>query len=222
MDRAGPARNPIAATCGLTLPIAHVTQKPRTTCKGRPMYPLIRFAKEMIKFRKAEPLPLTGTHVSTHICWPWDLDPWIELNNGRTLTLFDLGRIPLAQRTGLIPVLRERKWGITVAGNSTRYRRRIRAFDHFTMLSRLIGWDQRFIYMDQSMWKGGECCNQVLIRSAITSASGIVPPTEVVAALGATPDSPPLPGWVVAWIEAEATRPWPPEIPADTKGHLPA
>ena len=135
------------------------------------MYPLFRFAKEMVKFRRAPKLAVTGVHVSTHICWPWDLDPWVELNNGRTLTLFDLGRIPMAQRSGLIPVLRDRKWGITVAGSSVRYRRRIRAFDRFTMFSRVAGWDRRFLYMDQSMWKGPECCNQVLIRAAITSAT---------------------------------------------------
>lgn len=185
------------------------------------MYPLFRFAKEMAKFRNAPRLGVTGTHVSTHICWPWDLDPWVELNNGRTLTLFDLGRIPMAQRSGLISILRERRWGITVAGSSVRYRRRIRAFDRFTMLSRVAGWDNRFIYMDQSMWKGSDCCNQVLIRAAITSPAGIVAPAEVMAALGAAAESPPLPGWIAAWSEADALRPWPPAIPPDAKAHLP-
>lgn len=185
------------------------------------MYPLIRFAKELLKFRNAPALPPTGTHVSTHICWPWDLDPWIELNNGRTLTLFDLGRIPLARRTGMIPVLRANNWGITVAGNSTRYRKRIRAFDRFTMLSRMVGWDHRFVYMEQSMWKGGECCNQVMIRSAITSDKGIVPPAEVVRALGHEMESPALPDWISAWIAADAERPWPPAIPEDAKLSLP-
>ena len=185
------------------------------------MYPLIRFAKEMLKFRNAPRLAPTGTHVSTHVCWPWDLDPWIELNNGRTLTLFDLGRIPLASRTGLIPILRARGWGITVAGNSTRYRRRIRAFQRFTMMSRTVGWDHRFVYMEQSMWRGTECCNQVLIRSAVTSANGIVPPAEVMAEMGHSPDSPPLPDWITAWIAADAVRPWPPAIPVDAKLSLP-
>ena len=185
------------------------------------MYPLIRFAKELLKFRNAPALPPTGTHVSTHICWPWDLDPWIELNNGRTLTLFDLGRIPLARRTGMIPVLRANNWGITVAGNSTRYRKRIRAFDRFTMLSRMVGWDHRFVYMEQSMWRGGECCNQVQIRSAVTSAKGIVPPTDVVRALGHDMESPALPDWITAWIAADAERPWPPAIPEDAKLSLP-
>lgn len=186
------------------------------------MYPLIRFAKEMIKFRNAAPLEPGQAHVSTHICWPWDLDPWIELNNGRTLTLFDLGRIPMARRTGLVGILRRNRWGITVAGNSTRYRRRIRMFDRFTMVSFVVGWDQRFVYMEQSMWKRGECCNHMLLRSAITSDQGIVPPARLMEALGRPPDSPSLPAWVDAWIAADAQRPWPPEIPDEAKRGLPA
>ena len=175
------------------------------------MYPFIRFLKESVKFRNAPPLGLLECHVSQHRCWPWDLDPWMELNNGRTLTLYDLGRLPMASRTGLIDVLRANGWGITVAGNSTRYRRRIRAFEAFELRSRLIGWDARFIYMEQAMWKGVECANHILIRSAFTSASGIVPPARVVQALGHDGPSPALPDWVQRWIAADTTRPWPPE-----------
>ncbi|MCC5962908.1 MAG: acyl-CoA thioesterase [Rhodobacteraceae bacterium] len=176
------------------------------------MYPFIRFAKEMIKYRNAPPLGVFDTHVSHHRCWPWDLDPWVELNNGRTLTLYDLGRIPMARRTGLVGVLRQNRWGITVAGNSTRYRRRVRAFQRFELRSRCIGWDTRFLYTEQAMWLGGECANHILIRSAITSRAGIVPPADVMRAAGLPEDSPELPGWVQDWIEAEAQRVWPPEI----------
>jgi len=176
------------------------------------MYPFVRFYKEIIIFRNAPRLDLCAVHVSQHRCWPWDLDPWRELNNGRTLTLFDLGRIPLAHRTGLVGVLRANRWGITVAGNSTRYRRRIRAFERFELRSRCIGWDKRFFYIEQAMWKGGECANHILIRNAVTSADGIVPPEKVVTALGRAPESPALPDWVRAWTEADATRPWPPQI----------
>ena len=61
-------------------------------------------------------------------------------------------------------------WGITVAGNSVRYRRRIRMFERFAMVSRLTGWDRRFFYMEQSIWKGAECANHMLLRAAVTSA----------------------------------------------------
>ncbi len=174
------------------------------------MYPFLRLAKEMLKFRKAAPLPPFGVHVSHHICWPWDLDPWIELNNGRTLTLYDLGRVPLVMRLGFFRALKQKGWGITVAGNTTRYRRRIKAFERFEMRTRLIGWDKRFFYMEQTMWKGGDCANHLLVRSALVGPEGIVDPSEAAAAMGMPPDSPPLPDWVEAWIKADALRPWPP------------
>lgn len=189
------------------------------------MYPLARFFKDMWKARHLPPLSVTGVHVSTHRCWPWDIDPWMELNNGRTLTLFDLGRIPLALRTGLSDVLRQQKWGIAVAGNTVRYRRRIKAFQRFTMVSHTLGWDHRFLYMEQTMWSKGECCNHMLVRGAITSDQGIVAPERVLAALGQPVQSPELPEWVNAWIAADALKPWPPILPtlaaSDPKEDLP-
>lgn len=175
------------------------------------MYPVLRMFHQLAVTRNAPPLALTGTHVSRHRCWPWDIDLWLELNNGRTLTLYDLGRIPLARRVGLIDVLRRERWGLTMAGASVRYRRRIRTFEVVEMRSRALGWDARFIYLEQSMWKGETCCNQILYRSAVTGRDGIVPTARVLAAMGLEGESPPLPAWVQAWIDAEATRPWPPE-----------
>ena len=174
------------------------------------MYPFLRAFKAMAEARRQPPLGLFDTHVSQHICWPWDLDPWMELNNGRTLTLYDLGRLPLSRRTGVERILRERRWGLTVAGSSVRYRRRVTMFTRLTMHSRVLGWDDRFIYMDQSMWRGEECTSQALIRSALVSKGGMVPPSDLALAYGVSPDSPALPDWVQAWVQAEATRPWPP------------
>jgi acyl-CoA thioesterase FadM len=135
----------------------------------------------------------------------------MELNNGRTLTLYDLGRVGISLRTGLWAMLSRQRWGIVVAGATVRYRRRITAFQRFEMRTRCLGWDDRFLYMEQSMWRGGECSSAVLIRGAVTSKKGIVPPSEALAAMGEAPQSPPLPDWVWGWIDADATRSWPPE-----------
>ncbi|MBN2630283.1 MAG: thioesterase family protein [Rhodobacteraceae bacterium] len=176
------------------------------------MYPYVRMFKELFKFRNAPPLGLFDTHVSHHVCWPWDIDPWMELNNGRTLTLYDLGRIPLGQRMGLHKRLAANGWGLTVAGNTTRYRRRVQMFNRVEMRSRVIGWDARFLYIEQSMWRQGDCTSHILIRSAITSKAGIVPPSDMAQAMGHDPQSPALPDWVQNWIAAEASRPWPPQM----------
>ena len=174
------------------------------------MYPFVRMAKELFKYRHAPALDVTGTHVSTHVIWPWDLDPWRELNNGRTLTLFDLGRLPLIVRTGLAAGVRGRGWYITVAGTNVRYRRRLTVFTRVEQRSRCIGWDGRFFYLEQSFWRGSECASHMLLRAAVASKAGIVPPAQVAEALGHDAVSPDLPAWVTAWAEADALRPWPP------------
>ena len=176
------------------------------------MFPIIRMAKDVIVAARQAPLDnLTDTHVSHHICWPHDLDIWMELNNGRALSLYDLGRTAMAQRAGLITLLRQNKWAITIAGSSTRFRRRIRMFEKFEMRSRTLCWDGKFIYLEQSMWKkNGECASHVLYRSAVTDRNGLIPPEKVLQAMGRQQASPEVPGWVAEWIRADAHRPWPP------------
>ena len=84
------------------------------------MYPVIRMAKEFWVNRHAARIKLGEFHISRHMCWPWDLDLWLELNNGRTLTLYDLGRLVLAKRSGLLSLLKRQRWGMTMAGSSVR------------------------------------------------------------------------------------------------------
>lgn len=175
------------------------------------MYPIIRFIKEMTLAAGRSRLGLFDTHRSRHICWPWDLDPWMEMNNGRTLTLYDLGRLPMMWRAGAMSEMRRQGWGMSVAGASIRYRRRVRVFNRFTMTSRILGWDNRFLYVEQSMWRGGEATSSILCRMAITDENGIVAPAKLAKAMNVPTDSPELPEYVRNWIDAEATRPWPPQ-----------
>ncbi|MCP5038196.1 MAG: acyl-CoA thioesterase [Rhodobacteraceae bacterium] len=175
------------------------------------MYPVFRMAKEIFVHRNAPPMGVNDVHVSRHICWPWDLDYWMELNNGRTLTLYDLGRIPMAKRLGLISALKENDWRLSVAGASVRYRRRVHVFDRLEIRSRVMGWDHRFFYLEQSMWKAGEATGNALYRSAASGPDGIVDPALVATAMGLDPVSPPLPKWTEEWISAESHRPWPPQ-----------
>lgn len=177
------------------------------------MYPIIRMFKELAVHRNAKPLSPLGIHVSHHRCWPQDIDVFMEMNHGRILTILDLGRTILGKRVGLMRSLKANKWGLTMAGVSVRYRKRIRPFVKFKMVSRAVGWDDRFLYIDQSIWIDGECAVQALYRSAVTDKNGIVAPQRVFDYLGKDSTRPPLPEWVEKWIGADATRPWPPEVP---------
>lgn len=156
------------------------------------------------------PLTVGQAHVSRHIIRPGDIDVFMELNNGRTLTLYDIGRMALFVRLGILPIMKENGWVGTVAGSSVRYRRRVRMFDRVTMRSRITGWDARFIYAEHSMWRSGECTSHGLIRMAVTGRNGLVPTAELAQVMDVPAEGPPLPPWIQAWADAEAQRPWPP------------
>lgn len=148
---------------------------------------------------------------SRHLILPHDIDIFGELNNGRTLTILDLGRTQFAALTGMMRILRRNKWGLTLAGVSVRYRRRVKMFDRIRVTTRAVGWDDRFFYMIQTMWKGEEAACNALFRGAIYTDKGLINPKEMAAELGMPNWDPELPEWVAAWIDAEALRQWPPE-----------
>ena len=176
------------------------------------MYPFFRLAKELYLNRQRPPMTLADTHVIHLRGRPWDIDPFLELNNGRVLTLMDLGRFGLLSRYGAPAVLKSKGWYGTVAGSAVRYRRRITVFQKLELRTRMLGWDDRFTYVEQAFWRGDQCCAHAVLRLAISSGKGIVPSSEVATAFGFPVDSPALPDWVSSWADAEAARTWPPEF----------
>jgi acyl-CoA thioesterase FadM len=178
------------------------------------MYPFIRIFYAALKARKSPQIGLFETHISHHYCMPWDIDLWAELNNGRTLTLYDLGRIPMSIRNGTAQAAKSGGFGMVVAGASVRYRKRITMGTRLEIHSRPLGFDDKFFYVEQSMWRpNGECANHILIRGAIVKKGKMVSPIELLSHIDIDPNltSPTLPDWVQAWICADQERPWPPE-----------
>ena len=70
--------------------------------KWRPfLYPFVRLSWQSFLHRKATALQGSETYHSTHYCLPWDLDIWLELNNGCTLSIYDMGRLPIVTTENL-------------------------------------------------------------------------------------------------------------------------
>lgn len=175
------------------------------------MYPWLRMLTGMWKAKNKPSLPINGIDESSFICMPWDLDPFLEMNNGRVLTLYDLGRFNLAIRIGLIKVIKENKWGLVVAGSTVMYRKRIRAFDRVTMRTQLAGSDDRWVYIQQSMWVKGQPCSSILLRTGVTRKGRVISTELVNHALGVeNVEFAPNP-WLDQWIASEKLRPWPPK-----------
>ena len=174
------------------------------------MYPLLRLGKVLWQAKKAPELHYLDKSTISLRCHPWDLDMFNEMNNGRILTLFDLGRFDLAMRCGLMATLKRQRWALVVAGSSVRYRKRIKAWDKITMHSQYLGHDERWMYLSQSMWVGDNPCCSVLIRSGVTGKQGLIAPEQVITSTGHHHQNPELPSWVKDWASADNSREWPP------------
>lgn len=181
------------------------------------MYPFLRLAKTVLMAKRREPISYRQKSNIQFRCHPWDIDLFNEMNNGRALTLYDLGRIDLAVRMNLDKLLLKNKWALVVAGSSVRYRKRVRMFDKIEMRTQCVGMDSRWIYLEQSMWVKGQPCSSVLIRGGISSQEGLIPTIDLLTALEELPDTRPLPTWVVEWINSEQHRPWPPSSESTSK-----
>ncbi|TLP45695.1 acyl-CoA thioesterase [Cohaesibacter sp. CAU 1516] len=177
------------------------------------MYPVSRLLLAILEAKrgqKKQSLAFDAVSEISFRCRPWDLDMFMEMNNGRVLTLYDLGRFDLSIRCGLMDVLKRQKWGLAVAGSSVRYRKRVRLFDKVTMRSQVVGMDERWFYIAQSMWVAGEPTSSVLLRTCITARGRSIPTAEVRTAIGAPDWQLAIPDWVTSWNEADKIRPWPP------------
>lgn len=175
------------------------------------MYPFIRLITTSVKSMRSEKLDVFDVSETTFRARPWDLDLFMEVNNGRLLTLYDLGRFDLGIRIGLMSILKKNKWGLVVAGSSTRYRRRVRMFDKVTMRTQVIGLDEKWIYIAQSIWVKGQPSSSALLRTGVTAKGKVIPSAEVAEAFGTGEWNIEMPAWVQAWIDADAGRDWPPK-----------
>jgi len=172
------------------------------------MYPFVRLASTFLKARYRRSLSAAEESRLEFRVLPGDIDFYPELNNGRHLTLMDLGRLDLAIRTGIFDLLRPNRWGLVVAGASVRYRHRLPAFSRFVLSTQIVGRDRLWFYFHQKTIRRGVVCSAALVRAGLTSKNGIVPTDDVMNAVGDSSVPAGIPDWVAAWSAADDLRPW--------------
>lgn len=81
--------------------------------------------------------------------WPFDLDLNIHMNNGRYLSIMDLGRMDLIVRFGIMKRVIKNKWSPILASAKIRYRKPLTPFQKFRLETRVTWWDEKWFYMEQ-------------------------------------------------------------------------
>lgn len=83
--------------------------------------------------------------------WPLDMDINLHMNNGRYLTIMDLGRMDLVVRMGMVRPLLKQGWMPVLTSSTIRYRRELRLFEPFDMESAIVYWQGSVFVMEHRM-----------------------------------------------------------------------
>jgi acyl-CoA thioesterase FadM len=163
------------------------------------MFPWLRLIKVAGRLVRAPRMNLLDTSCVRLRAWPNDLDFNLHVNNGRYLTLADLGRFDWFVRTGVLQAAR-RHGAIPVIGDAiAKFRREINAWQTFEIRSRLIGWDERWGFLEHRFVRGNRVIGVVAIRGVFRGPQGPLAPGLLMSELGVDAISPPLPRWAEQW-----------------------
>ena len=83
-----------------------------------------------------------------------------------------------------------------------KFRRDLRLFQSFDIHSRLLGWDERWMFLEHRFVRAGRVVGVVAIRGLFRGPRGAVSPGEFLGTLGAPAQSPTLPEWLLKWHQA--------------------
>ena len=133
--------------------------------------------------------------------WPNDIDINLHLNNARYLNLMDYGRTHLLARTGLLDHILRARYTPMVGAVWMTYRRSLPVFRAFWLSSRLVCWDERWFYMEQTFTGNDGLAAVGWVKAVLRDARGNVEPQRVIAGVWPEAVSPPMPEAFAAWNE---------------------
>ncbi|GAA3939008.1 acyl-CoA thioesterase [Microbacterium soli] len=136
---------------------------------------------------------------------PTDLDILRHMNNGRYLSLFDLGRWDLLIRTGLFDAMKRQNWYAVVSSETVTFRKSLQLWQRFEVESRLIGHDDKAVFLEHRAVVDGEMYARAVVRARMMSRNGgPVGHDELFAAVGKPAGVADLDEWIPEWASASA------------------
>lgn len=134
--------------------------------------------------------------------WPLDLDFNRHVTNGRYFTLADVGRMDYVLRSGAFRVAMRHK-AIPIVGDVWgKFRRELKLFESFELHSRLMAWDEKWVFMEHRFVRKGRTAGIVIMRGAFRSAKGLIPPQDFIEEMKLNEASPAMPDWLSSWSES--------------------
>jgi acyl-CoA thioesterase FadM len=145
--------------------------------------------------------------VTMHVM-PNDLDLLGHVNNGIYLSLMDLGRMDMMIRSGRWQQLSRLGWYPVAASVSVTYRRSLRLWEKYVLETKVIGFDDRAMYVEQRFVRDNEVYVAAVMRARFLKKSGgTVTVAEMGQLAGIDPTTMPIPDWIATWAKDAALPP---------------
>lgn len=131
--------------------------------------------------------------------WPTDCDINLHMNNGRFLTLMDLGRTYFMAQLRMLWTLPKKGWYPVVGAVEIRYLRPLDPFQKFEILTKVLTWDDKWIYLEQRFESNRKPYAVARLRALFLEKNGRIPTGEIVRLVTQQNPSPPPDSVVNLW-----------------------
>jgi acyl-CoA thioesterase FadM len=133
--------------------------------------------------------------------WPNDIDINLHMNNARYLNIMDYARTHLLARTRLLEHILHARWMPLVGAVWMTYRRSLPLFSGFWLSSRLLCWDDRWFYIEQTFTGRDGLAAKGWVKGALRDSNGNVEPQRALQGIAPGVVSPPMPEAIATWNE---------------------
>jgi acyl-CoA thioesterase FadM len=123
----------------------------------------------------------------------------------RFVALMDLGRMDIAFRVGLLGTMVRNRWVPLATFVTIRFRHHLRLFERYNLRTRILYWDESTFYFEQRFERGGRTLATGYVCATMLGPGGPVPPQDVLAPTGQSPDRPAKPP-IVAELQEQEVR----------------
>jgi acyl-CoA thioesterase FadM len=151
-----------------------------------------RFFLYLLSLRRRPKLGALETSVLHFHVMPNDLDVNLHVNNGRYLTLMDLGRLDLIVCNGMSREVLRRGWRPVLGAAYINYRRELNLFKRFRLETRILGWEGRWFYIGQQFFRGDELVADAVVKALFVDKNGSLESPTVMEVAGFSGPSPEL------------------------------
>lgn len=161
---------------------------------------LILFLKTLL-FESGRRFEVNNDIVTNLTVFPNDLDLFRHVNNGRFLTLMDLGRFHLLVRSKAMHRIISEGYRPTILDAYINYKKELKLFQKFSLRTKIVYWDYKNFYIKHTFERKGIILAEAVVKGIVIKNKMKIKPEIFLKELGMDIPCPPKPSYLDKFIE---------------------